>query len=269
MKPAFYVLAFLMTGVACYFTLEHTNKFGILQADRLATIEKRDKTSAFAEAKEKELKDERAVLAEAKNQQDILTQSIAALKSTGSQLQRDVAELDATLDTQKEEFAELERTMNEVREILAGLGDDITFDNLTEKIEQIDEDKNKRLTRIEELETLLDGAEAVLSKNKEELDRLVQRKISRDARIGRNAMEAVITSVSQDWGFVVIGAGSNSGFTPQTSLIIQRDGRIIGRIRPSSIEPTQTIAEIDFDSLATGVRLQAGDRAILEKPVSN
>ena len=93
--------------------------------------------------------------------------------------------------------------------------------------------------------------------------------VERSSRISGNAMEAVVTAVNQDWGFLVIGAGSNSGFTPQTSLIVQRDGRMIGRIRPSSIEPTQTIAEIDFNSLASGVRLQPGDRVMLAKPNTN
>ena len=97
----------------------------------------------------------------------------------------------------------------------------------------------------------------------------MKRDIERNSRIGRNSMEAVVTAVNQDWGFIVIGAGSNSGFTPQSALIVRRDGRMIGRVRPSSIEPTQTIAEIEFDSLATGVRLQPGDRVILAKPITN
>jgi hypothetical protein len=79
-------------------------------------------------------------------------------------------------------------------------------------------------------------------------------------------MQAVITGVNQEWGFLVIGAGSNTGFTPQTSLLVQRDGKMIGRVRPSSIEPTQTIAEINFKTLAPGVRIQPGDYVIYEKP---
>jgi hypothetical protein len=44
---------------------------------------------------------------------------------------------------------------------------------------------------------------------------------------------------------------------------------MVGRVIPSSIEPTQTIAEIDFKSLAVGVRIQPGVRVILADPVSN
>lgn len=269
MKAILYVVAILAVGGAAYFTLEHSRKFGDLQKVRLKTIADNKAVSANADVKEKELKDERAVLAAAETKREELTQSISALKSTGSTLERDVAELDNTLKAQEEEFAELEKTMKEVGEILKSLGDDINIDNLPEKIEQIEEDKKARVAKLEELETLATEAEKQLAKNREELDRLVKRKVERDARIGRNSMESIVTAVNQDWGFLVIGAGSNSGFTPQTSLIVERDGRFVGRIRPSSIEPTQTIADIDFQSLATGVRLQPGDRVILAKPTSN
>jgi uncharacterized protein len=268
-KPILYVVALLAIGTGAYFTLQHKELFEVLQADRIKTIEDKNTTSAFADGKEKELRDEQEVLRQAQDQQVLLTESIRALQSAGTALERDVAELDATLSAQKEEFDILERAMKEVGEILAGLGEDINFDNLPDKIAQVEEDKKQKIAKLDELQTLAAAADALLTKNKAELDRLVQRKVARDSRIGRNSMESVITAVNQDWGFLVIGAGSNSGFTPQTSLIVQRDGRMIGRVRPSSIEPTQTIAEIDFTSLGTGVRIQPGDRVILEKPISN
>ena len=62
--------------------------------------------------------------------------------------------------------------------------------------------------------------------------------------------------------------GLATGITPQTTLLVKRDGRLIGRVRPSAIEPTQTIADIDLESLAAGVRLQPGDRVILATPES-
>jgi hypothetical protein len=93
--------------------------------------------------------------------------------------------------------------------------------------------------------------------------------VERSSRISKNSMEAVVTAVNQDWGFLVIGAGSNSGFAPQSSLLVERDGRRIGRVKPSSIGATQTVAEIDLESVAAGVRLQPGDRVILATPSAN
>ena len=269
MKAILYVVALLAIGGAAYFTLEHSSKFTELQKDRLATIDKNAKVSANADVKEKELKDEKAVLAASEQKREEVKQSISALKSSGATLARDVSELDNTIKEQEEEFAELEKTLEEVNLILVDLGGNVTLDTLPDEIEKIEEEKKAREGKVEELATLVDASEKRLAKNRAEVDRLVKRKIERNARIGRNSMESVVTAVNQDWGFLLIGAGSNSGFTPQTSLIVQRDGRLIGRVRPSSIEPTQTIAEIDFDSLATGVRIQPGDRVMLAKPVTN
>ena len=197
-----------------------------------------------------------------------LTQSLSALKATGASLEREVADLDNTIKGQDEEFAELEKTMKEVQEILKGLGDGITIENLPEKIQAVTDDKKQKDLKMEELNVLVDKAEKLLATNRAELDRQVKHDLQRNTNIGHNSMEAVISSVNQDWGFVVIGAGSNTGFTPQTTLLIKRDGRVIGRVQPSSIEPGQTIGEIDFKTLAPGVRLQPGDRAILEKPIT-
>jgi hypothetical protein len=173
------------------------------------------------------------------------------------------------LEGQKVEFEQLETTLEEVKSALVGLGTDVTLENLAEKIAEIEQSKADKQKKLDELQTLVGGAEKSLAANRAEADRLVTRGIERSARIGRNSMEAVVTAVNQDWGFLVIGAGSNSGFTPQTALLVERDGRKIGRVRPSSIEPTQTIAEIDLESLASGVRLQPGDRVILATPTSN
>ena len=98
---------------------------------------------------------------------------------------------------------------------------------------------------------------------------VTERDAARNSRMRRNAMESVVTAVNEDWGFVVIGAGSNTGFTPQTKLLVKRDGRLIAEVQPSSIEPSQTIAEIDKDSVAPGARIQPGDRVILSTPATN
>lgn len=269
MKAILYVVAILAAVGATYFTLDHTKKFEALEKDRLATIATNKDVSANASATEKDLSDQKALLTRAESKREELTQSITTLKSAGSTLEREVAELDETMKSQDAEFLELDKTLKEVNTILQGLGGGVTLDTLPEKIQQIEEDKKGKQTKFEELQTLVGAAEKLLEKNRAEVDRLVKRKIERNSRIGRNSMEAVVTAVNQEWGFLVIGAGSNSGFTPQTSLIVQRDGRLIGRVRPSSIEPTQTIAEIDFESLSPGVRIQPGDRVMLAKPTSN
>lgn len=269
MKAILYVIAILVAGGAAFFSFSASGKFESVQKDRLSTIATNKSVTADADVADKNIKDEKALLVASQDKQEAVTQSISSLKTAGSTLKTQNSTLDDELGVQTEEFTQLEKTLEEVNNILANLGGGVTLDNLAEKIAEIEESKKAKETKLEELQTLVVGAEKSLTNSRAESDRLVTRGVERSARIGRNSMEAVVTAVNQDWGFLVIGAGSNSGFTPQTSLLVQRDGRKIGRVRPSSIEPTQTIAEIDLDSLASGVRLQPGDRVILSAPTSN
>lgn len=269
MKTIFYVVAILAACGAAFFSFRHSTKFADLEKDRVETIATNKQTIADAEVSEKKIKDFKATLAASQEKQGLLEQGLDQAKSAGSALTSDNAKLGGELKGQDEEFAQLEKALAEVKVILAGLGEGVTLETLPETIQQIEDDKTAKQKKLEELETLGSGAEKSLAGGRAEMDRLSKRMSDRSARIASNSMEAVVTAVNQDWGFVVIGAGSNSGFTPQTVLLVERDGRKIGRVRPSSIEPTQTIAEIDFESLASGVRLQPGDRVILAKPTSN
>ena len=269
MKAILYVVAIVVACGAAFFSFSLSSKFADLEKDRTGTIDTKQQTTARAEAADTDIKKQRAVLEASKEKQAHLEQAVSAASSVGSALKNDLVKLDGDLKSQDEEFAQLQKALEEVNKILADLGGDVTLDTLPEKIQQIEDDLKAKQTSIEEKETLIASSEKALASSRAELDRLGRRMIERSSRISRNSMEAVITAVNQDWGFLVIGAGSNSGFTPQTDLLVRRDGRKIGRVRPSSIEPTQTIAEIDLESLAPGVRLQPGDRVILAKPTSN
>lgn len=269
MKAIFYAVAILVTGGAAFYAYSHSEKFKALEADRILTIDTNTQVSSDADVAENKIKGLRATLATDKERRDLLTQSVSSLKSAGAGLSSDIERLEAQVKFQKEEFSKLQGTVDEVVTILAAAGGDVNLDNLAEKMEEVNQDKTTKEKALEELETVVGGAEKSLATNRAELDRLGKKMMERGTRITRNSMRSVITAVNQDWGFVMIGAGSNSGFTPQTSLIVERDGRRIGRVRPSSIEPTQTIAEIDFDSLSSGVRLQPGDTVILANPTSN
>ena len=269
MKAIAHVVAILILGGAAYFTLEHSRKFGELEKVRLETIDTNKSVSARADAKEADLRKAKEELAAAQQSREELSQALESLKATAAQVKNETADLDRTLAAQDAEFAELNKTLEQVAAMLKGLGEDITLENLPEKIQQLEDDRKARQEKLQELETLVASAEKALATKRDEIDRLVRRETQRSARIGRNAMEAVVTAVNQDWGFLVIGAGSNSGFAPQTPMLVQRDGRMVARITPSAIEPTQTIAEIDFKSMAVGTRIQPGDRVILAKPAAN
>lgn len=250
------IAVFLILSVACYYTLELKRKFEVLQKHRLETIAQNVKIAANAELTESKLKDQIAIIAGLEPKKVELTESLNSLKSSGATLTREKAEVEALVASQEKEIPELTQLI----------------DKLTGVIEKTEADNAQVTTlspKIDELETLISASEKVLAKNRAELDRLTKREMEYLVRVNRNAIESVVSAVDHEWGFIVIGAGTNTGFTPQTSLIIQRDGKMVARANPSSIEATQTIAEIDRKSMAAGTRVQPGDRVILARTSAN
>lgn len=263
---AFLILA---AGAAAYFSLNQSQKFTSIQSERLELKEKEGGVATEATAAEKEARDEQTALNETTQKRDSVVQAISALKATESSLKRDLAKVEQDLATQAQDLADLNKAVEDVNKTLVDLDGAVNLDNIGDQYATMEKNLKERKERQEELATLIDAAQKKVSSTRSEAQRLSDRAIESSVRISRNAMEAVVTAVNQDWGFLVIGAGSNSGFTPQTSLLVKRDGKMIGRVKPTSIEATQTIADIELDSLAAGVRIQPGDRVILATPAAN
>ena len=269
MKAIVYAVALLVFGAAIYFTLEHNRKFTDLETKRLKFKSDNKNMTANAEGKEAEFAKLTEELKDATQKRDVANSDLEIANADGAKLERDVANLDDTIRAQKAELDQIKTEVVAMEKMFAELGPDVTFDNLRDKVQAIKEIRTGLQEKLAELETAIDGGEKSLAAKRDDIDRLTRREVQRGTRISRNATEAVVTAVNQDWGFLIIGAGANSGFAPQTTMLVKRDGRLIGRVTPTAIEPTQTIAEIDFDTLPSGARIQPGDKVMLAKPASN
>lgn len=268
MKIILYIVSIVAIGGAAYFSFDHSVKFKKQQQVRLETIETNRQVTSSAEATENDLKNTEKALKEARDEQALVTESINSLVSNQGQLKRAMAELDSEIEEQDGKLKNLQQIIADTQKAFkdANLPGDITMDNIPEKVKELEDSKKDLGRKQEEVEAMVEVAQKKLTANQQEANRQTERKMQRDERHRRNGLESVITAVEPGWGFVVIGAGSKTGFTPQTVLLVKRDGRLIGKVRPTAIEPTQTIADVVKDSMAPGVRLQIGDRVFLAKP---
>lgn len=268
MKALLHILLIAICGGGVFFAQQSNVKF----TEQKTTFENAEddikKLKANIVGVEKELADHQAGLATAKSDFDEKDAKLDALVSTEKTMQRQMAESDTVLEEQAGEMAEQQKLLKTTQDILEDEAGGITLETLPDKIAEIQQSKKDQTKALEELGTLSDAATKDVAKNKSQIADLAARKAKRDEKIRANAKEAVITAVEGDWGFVVIGAGSNVGFTPQTKLLVKRDGVLVGRITPTSIEPSQTIGEIDRESMAPGASVQVGDRVILAVPAN-
>lgn len=260
------LLIFLGSLTAAYFTLEATKKFQDEQTLRLDTKEENRRITALADEKEVELKQAQEDLTATKATRVAAMDRIANLKGNIATLRDDIKKNDSELAKFKQQQKKFDDTKAEVAKLANELSMSFTIDNIEQHLASMRETKSQRVERVDELDVLIAAAEKSIVGNTSELSRQVAREEARQLKIKRGAIEAVITGVQQDWGFLVIGAGAKQGFTPTSTLLVKRDGRMIGKVRPSSIEPNQTIAEIIFPSLSPGVRIQPGDLVIFDDP---
>jgi len=269
MKIAFYILTFIVCGVAAYFSLSHKEMFEKQVETRIETIQTNRNVSARADVEESKLATLIVQLDAAKLERDTADAALVSVQSTGRNLTGQLSEIQSSIDSQLGELTKLNEDIAKVTAVLAEFGENVTPDTVTQIIEENQKRRDELIMQRDELDELIAAGERNLAEKRAESERIAQRTAARNAQLALNATEAVISAVNHDWGFVLIGAGSNSGFSPQSSMVVQRDGRVIGRVRPSSIEPTQTVAEIEYSTMAPGVRFQPGDRVLLARPIAN
>jgi predicted nucleic acid-binding Zn-ribbon protein len=269
MKFAILLLSIAISGVASYYTLTQTEKFQEIQTARTDSIDTKERVDASIN---KQLADIEVKQGELKQAQDELagTQArVSDFKLDNNAIQNQAAGLDAKVSAQQTQLEELTQVVSGVKDELSSLNIDITLGTLNDGFKGLETSIQEREKKDKGLDETITTEEKRLVDKRAEIDRYNGRIQARDLRIAQNEVEARVTAVNHDWGFLVIGAGSNSGFAPDTSLLIKREGRLIATVRPSAIEPTQTIADIDFKTLSPGVRIQRGDEVMLAKPSPN
>ncbi len=269
MKIAFHILTFVVCAVAAYFSLSHREMFANQQETRLETIDTNKNVSARADGVEAEIGEKEEVLKGVEAEEATAVAALESATATGRSLANQITEIESTTQGQQAEISRLNQSITDVSKIFEEFGESVTPATVSDTIANMQRERDELVRSRDEMEELTETAQRNLAEKQAEAARVAERTAARNAQLSLNATEAVISAVNHEWGFVLIGAGSNSGFAPQAALIVQRDGRVIGRVRPSSIEPTQTVAEIDHTSLPVGVRLQPGDRVLLANPVAN
>lgn len=269
MKFVFLFLVIAVSGVASYFTVTQTKTFQALQDLRIKTNNTIVTVSGTNDKRLGEIKVEEGNREVAKTDRSNALSSVAVLTDDNGSLTRQVAGLDAKIAAQEVGLGELRQVVTGVKEEFAKVNIEVTLSTIKDDFAGLGTSIETKQGTDKGLDEAIAKDEKKLADKRAEIDRYNGRIQARDLRIAQNEIEARVTAVNHDWGFIVIGAGSNSGFMPDTRLLIKRDGRLIGTVKPSAIELTQTIADIDFSSLSPGVRFQPGDEVIIAKPAAN
>lgn len=78
-------------------------------------------------------------------------------------------------------------------------------------------------------------------------------------------LNARISAVYRNWGFVILSAGDKQGVVSGSVLDVIRGDAVIGKLRVTAVEAGRASADIVLDSVAEGAVLQPGDKVVAER----
>jgi len=262
MKTIFYILSVLVIGVAAYFSWDNSNK---VQAEIDLFEEKRGvktKTEASIKKQEGILKDTEQQLDTAQNLNAELIAQMENMKSREVSYNKSKEAEQVKIDEADARLGQLAEIKAKIDKALEGV--DIAWPQIPSEIKRLQELRKKKGDDLdllnEHIAKLTKDVADKRASNARESDRLskIRTKIARNAKVG------AITSVNSTWGFVIVNLGTNnSNVTDQSKLLVTRNGRLLGRLTPNSVEAIQTVCDLNARDVNPGVRIQPGDQVTL------
>jgi len=186
-------------------------------------------------------------------------------KSKGTELANTLDSVSGDLEVAAAEKKKIDASMEALRGKFPG----IELEEVPRVVKDMEANQKRLVGEEEDASLVKKRLEEDIAKNLAESSRIVEKINQSIKRVEGNTFQATIVAVDNDWNFVVIGAGEKSGLTGDSKLLIQRDGRLLGRLLISKLEPNTAVADVEPGSLRNGVALQAGDQVILESVSSN
>ncbi|MDB6155072.1 MAG: hypothetical protein JWL90_3525 [Chthoniobacteraceae bacterium] len=233
-------------------------------------------TKTKVDALQSTLKDTKGTLATTKS---TLTKTEGSLKST----QGELTAAKTTIDENSKEIAKQKSDLTAATESLkTAQADVLAKSNEVEELKKLqvvnpavpggpDINVTELQDKLAKAQTALAEAEALratFEKQKQDAEeKLVgsQREVKsyKDQTVA-NGLSGKILAYNPGWAFVVLSIGDRQGLKANAQMIVTRNGQSIGKVKVTSVEPGNSIADIVPGSVAKGMFIQPGDSVVYE-----
>jgi|YelNatPaOPRAMG01_1025707.scaffolds.fasta_scaffold00490_17 regulator of replication initiation timing len=175
--------------------------------------------------------------AKAKSEVQKLSSELSDVKSELETVTAKAKEQETLARSKIEELNKLTSQYNEAQRTLA------RWQVLGVTPEQVEEIKTTLAQLKKEKEVLL-GENSVLLKNNNKLRDELAKYIGTNTVVEMPGLKAKVVAVDPKWEFVVLDAGSLQGAREQGILLVSRNGKLVGKIKITSVETNRCIANI-------------------------
>ncbi len=258
-------IALAVTAVAAFFSF--TN-LGNMKEERvqIASLERQiDSQLQAIDSGRTQLAETRERLNQARQTSGERIADRDSLTGAIERITREIASLDEQIAEQQEQIDNYEGVIAELQEFFRDMEVD-NLEQLNDMINELAQDRVAREREVAEVEAAIEAANSDISRVEGQIATARRGLADRSAGIQVNTREPLVVAVNNDWGFVIINAGTREGFRAESSLLAKRGDRFIAKLAVTSITDNQIVADLVPGTLVRGASLQPGDRVILEEP---
>lgn len=228
-----------------------------LRQQLTASQEAESKAKAELSAKERQLGEAEEKRKAAEQEKEDLSRSLAAAKKEAQNLSSQIAAV-------RSEIAQKDQKINDLTSVIEQMKlAQASAQSGTETAQGASAELETLKTEKAELEQLNKSLTAKLEQTESQLRALAEAERARQAGIMRKSLQGRVLAVNSAWGFVVINLGDRQNIVQGAEMIVHREGQRVGKIRVSSVERTQSVADIIPDSVTPGLMVMPGDLVIL------
>lgn len=264
MKYVYIALVALLAGAGVHFSLEQKEKYEELIAHKWDLYDGPDGYVKWFSDYEKKMV-ERGDMEKSRDEwlakREEWQVKLGQAKEKNKDLKDTLADLDARIDVKRKEF-------NVFKEQLA-----VYKVEDPQEIRDMVDREEKRATELaaalEDMAAQVKAWSQKVAATTSDRDAKLDEQAKYRAKLARNGKEYMVTAVDPEWGFVVINAGEKAQLDPSALLLVTRGGKTVAKLRLTSIEKNQSVADVVRNSLSPGMRVQPGDSVQLLTPVTD
>lgn len=169
------------------------------------------------------------------------TKEIAEVKEAADKVRNDLSSLQSkSAETEKKLQSvqqDLTEKQAEIEKYTKALPEGMTIEQVKGKLEEL---QNERAT-LDQEKTVLKDQMTKLDGEKKKLEDQLKRRAEGKMPPG---LTGHIMAVNSDWNFVVLDIGADDGVVENAAMIVYRDGKLIGKIKITAVEPSIAIGDI-------------------------
>lgn len=269
MKLILYILALVSIGGAAALSMmnieKHENQLYLTKKELKKVINKKGEVTT----KEGELQTEQGLRADAKKQNNDLIADRDNVKKPDLDAQ---TKLSASYDDDLEDLVsqkdKINKTIVEIEKELEG--EKIALEDVAQFVTNLENEKKELNKTNIVLQDEIEVFSGAVKQNNAVLGDFRDAQMKRRKNLAANKVSSLITAVDSEWGFVVVKPHSEAIIKQESKLLVIRGNKHIGRLTINAIEDEggRVLANIDYASLAPGMRIRPGDRVILSQPLT-